>query len=458
MFLPYSTDEHDGKVGIVSVSIVIICLIIQAISHFNYRDVRTEISGLEREIINQRNSYTFREQLSHHTDHQQQDEFSTGHLQTVDSLRSDLINVYKTILAYRLAFIPQEKSIIKMFTSMFAHAGWIHLLSNILFFYVCGVVMEKHWGHIRFLFVYLACGIGAVMAHLLQGVLFSSGSNWDSRFLLGASGAIAGTMGAMLAVHPNTRIKIFYWIHFLFNGTFKLRTKFYLGIWISLQILKTILDSSMSSGVAFSAHIGGFATGILFGLFLKGDEVKFGNKTSENTKTDSFLAMSGYEPLLPQTEPTVYNENKGSLLTDGWMAFAQGQTKEASEAITRHIETLFFHDLTQSRTELCETMEKLSGNWKQLGINGAQAYQWGKKLQERELSAAALICYEIAVQAESSLHVKTNSRYLAAVIRYNLKKGMEKTVEDLLWIIENAPESIPAKDARNLLQKIKTPD
>ena len=142
-----------------------------------------------------------------------------------------------------------------LFSSMFMHGGWMHLIGNMLYLWIFGDNVEDRWGHLRFFIVYLICGIAASMAH----IFFNSNSTLPS---LGASGAISGVLGAYIVLFPRNRIRVI-----LGYGIIALPAIVVLGFWIILQFISQmgqIGTSAETAGVAYWAHIGGFIAGIFF--------------------------------------------------------------------------------------------------------------------------------------------------------------------------------------------------
>ncbi|MGH8014916.1 MAG: rhomboid family intramembrane serine protease [Candidatus Zixiibacteriota bacterium] len=140
------------------------------------------------------------------------------------------------------------------FSSMFMHGGWLHLLGNMLFMWIYGNNVEDFLGHFKFLIFYLASGIAAVALY----TIFSPHSEVP---LVGASGAIAGIMGAYMVLHPRAKITVL--IVFFFIQLVTLPAKVVLGIWFALQLLMSLNTgiSGAGGGVAWMAHVGGFAFG-----------------------------------------------------------------------------------------------------------------------------------------------------------------------------------------------------
>jgi membrane associated rhomboid family serine protease len=147
-----------------------------------------------------------------------------------------------------------------LFTHMFLHAGWLHVLGNMLFLWVFGESVEDILGHGKYLLFYLLCG---VVAGLTQ-TLIDPGSRVP---IVGASGAIAGVMGAYLVKFPRTQVKMLTWFIFIF--TFDVPAWVMLIYWFGIQLfggygsVGGASQGASQGGTAFFAHIGGFVAGIL---------------------------------------------------------------------------------------------------------------------------------------------------------------------------------------------------
>ena len=155
--------------------------------------------------------------------------------------------------------VPDRLNPISLLTSMFLHGGWTHIIGNMLFLWVFGRNVEDLIGGGRFLVFYLGCGLAAAVIHV--------GANLYSRVpTIGASGAIAGVMGAYLIKFPRARIVTLVPI-FFFLTTMEIPAALLLLFWFGMQFLSGIgslaEDSSMSGGIAWFAHIGGFIAGML---------------------------------------------------------------------------------------------------------------------------------------------------------------------------------------------------
>ena len=154
--------------------------------------------------------------------------------------------------------VPAAFSWVAVLTSMFLHGGLFHVAGNMLYLWIFGDNVEDRMGHGRFLVFYLLCGTAAALAQTITAP--------DSVVpMVGASGAIAGVMGAYFVLYPKSRIVTLVPLFFFFQ-IIEVPAIFFLGIWIALQALDgtiSITTPATGGGVAFFAHIGGFAFGIL---------------------------------------------------------------------------------------------------------------------------------------------------------------------------------------------------
>ena len=154
--------------------------------------------------------------------------------------------------------------VVPIFASMFIHAGWLHLLGNMLFLYVFGRTVEDRFGHLKFLLLYFASGFAGALLH----IYLNAGSRVPT---IGASGAIAGVLGAYFVTAPRARIKLT--IFPLVFWTFHLPAVLVLGYWFLIQFLEgyQMLDietATRGGGTAWWAHVGGFVAGMLLAMML----------------------------------------------------------------------------------------------------------------------------------------------------------------------------------------------
>jgi membrane associated rhomboid family serine protease len=148
-----------------------------------------------------------------------------------------------------------------LFTSMFMHGGWLHLGGNMLYLWIFGDNVEDRFGHLPFTIFYLLCGLAATFAQLM----FSLGSRVPN---LGASGAIAGVLGAYILLFPQGRIRVLQG-----SQVVQMPALMVIGLWIVLQFFSgigSIANTAETGGVAYMAHIGGFLAGLVLTFLFRG--------------------------------------------------------------------------------------------------------------------------------------------------------------------------------------------
>lgn len=163
------------------------------------------------------------------------------------------------------ASIPHPDStpefLFAVLVAMFLHAGWFHIIGNLLFLWVFGNNVEDHLGHFKYLLFYLAGGAAAAGAHTF--------THLDSVApIVGASGAVAAVMGAYLVLHPQAKVNVLVPIIFIFT-IIQMPAVIVLGVWFLYQFLIGTQELTGQGGVAWMAHVGGFAFGVI-GIFLLG--------------------------------------------------------------------------------------------------------------------------------------------------------------------------------------------
>jgi membrane associated rhomboid family serine protease len=167
--------------------------------------------------------------------------------------------------------VPDEiihgQRLFTLFTSMFMHASWLHLLGNMLFLYVFGDNIEDVFGHVGYLVFYIISGLAATLSYIaslffvpiIGDIIGISMSSDLTAGVVGASGAISGVLGAYIVLYPKTRI-----ISLVFYVILPVPAIIFLGVWFALQWFYGFFD--VSGGVAYWAHVGGFLVGMLLAL------------------------------------------------------------------------------------------------------------------------------------------------------------------------------------------------
>jgi membrane associated rhomboid family serine protease len=155
--------------------------------------------------------------------------------------------------------VPEKNVYLSILTAMFLHAGWGHLLGNMLFLWIFGNNIEDRLGHLQFLVFYLVCGATATLA-------FAVPNADNPATLVGASGAIAGVLGAYLVMFPRARVTLL--VVPLFFLPLRLPALIVLGGWFAMQVFSGRVADMAGGGVAYLAHVAGFVTGALIVLLL----------------------------------------------------------------------------------------------------------------------------------------------------------------------------------------------
>ena len=183
-------------------------------------------------------------------------------------------------LPARLALVPPPLTLV---TSMFLHGGWIHLIGNMIYLLVFGKGVERALGSLRFLIFYLLCGIVAALTQALTDPAATLP-------MVGASGAIAGVLGAYLVLYPFGQVFVFFWI-IIFFRVVAVPAILLLGFWFLMQLLSAEGAGASVGGVAVWAHVGGFIAGMILVLFMR----RRGVAMLQAARTRSFAISSPRE-------------------------------------------------------------------------------------------------------------------------------------------------------------------
>ncbi len=153
-----------------------------------------------------------------------------------------------------------------LFTHMFLHGGWFHIIGNMWFLWVFGDNVEDRLGKLRYILFYISCGLGAALAQTAVSLAFGGGNVP----MVGASGAVSGVLGAYMRMFPHARVlalvPVFFFLTFV-----EIPALVFIGLWFLIQLVNGIVSLPMVGlgGVAWYAHIGGFIVGyLLIGRFL----------------------------------------------------------------------------------------------------------------------------------------------------------------------------------------------
>jgi membrane associated rhomboid family serine protease len=166
------------------------------------------------------------------------------------------------VFSWTRSDVPLTAVLVPFFTSMFLHGGWLHLIGNMWYLWIFGDNVEDRLGHFTYLIFYLLCGLGAGVVHTVLNYQTSVPS-------IGASGAIAGVLGAYLVSYPHARVLTLIPI-FVFMQVIEIPALIVLGLWFLMQFFYGAASlgaaTANTGGVAWWAHVGGFVIGMLLVL------------------------------------------------------------------------------------------------------------------------------------------------------------------------------------------------
>jgi membrane associated rhomboid family serine protease len=502
MLFPISTDRHDGSIGIASLSIIGICLLANFVMMFEKQQVDKRVQDAVEAYTQEQNKALY----ENAPPMKALEDYAALKMRMADSSNSILQmrrgrdsvenSVRRESMFYRLAFTPAHFNIVSLFTSMFLHGGWMHLIGNMIFFYVCGVAMEKYWGSGRFVLVYLGCGVAASLSFM--GFCAIDWQRLGNTPCVGASGAIAGAMGAFLATHSRAKVKLFWALGFRMHGTFNVVAWVYLGFWFLSQIFFMLLDVKQTLGVAYTAHIGGFLAGIVLGRIIKSEEETslvqpaFAGKGTgrravlpdhlaagapvkeEGLSQEDMYLMSGtalrHAALgLKNRKPTI-TEQAAALQeqaikrearpivsqceTEGFLAIQRGDQAAAARNLVTALDN-YLQTPQEHRDKIASVLTKILEAKPPLPILPAQLYQWAKGIYMLDLKELSLACLDRASLDASNPHIQKNSMLNAAGIRIQHRYQLESAAAGLQKLLSIEPAGVIANQAKQYLGQLQ---
>ncbi len=309
----------------------------------------------------------------------------------------DFVAAYDEFWGYQYGLTPayQKYSWLNYFTSMFLHGGFMHILGNMLFLFLAGIAMEDAWGKTFYLGFYLLAGFVAAATHIYTAP--------DSKiYLVGASGAIAGLMGAFMVRYFRTRIKLFYFV-IVRAGTFKAPAFVMLPLWIALELKDTFTsNTSESGGVAFWAHIGGF----FFGAVIS-----------------ALVYYSGFEKLLaPKSSQKAVSFGTGNAVIEAKSHLRDGEPDEALRKLKQRLEAV------PMDIEACTTLAIAYHQLQQRGAEIATSHRLIHLCLQQKKFNEALNAYSVMLdsyQPTETLHRLPPKDWLS-LCDFILSKGLLK--------------------------------
>ena len=185
----------------------------------------------------------------------------------------------KSLFSGQSLIVGAPDPIVTLFSSMFLHGGWMHLIGNLLFLWIYGNNVEDAMGHIKFIIFYIACGI---VAALTQAFV----APYSEIPMIGASGAVSGTLAAYFLLYPKAKVSTLIFLG-IFITVVRISAGFLIAIWFITQLFSAYITDINTPGVAWHAHIGGFIAGLVLLPFFKNKEYKLFRGGKKQTKRDN---------------------------------------------------------------------------------------------------------------------------------------------------------------------------
>lgn len=522
MFLPIGTDHHDGRVGVVSLIIIVVCIVVHIFVNPDIQRVQREIKkitwdipmelgnfyamdepseALEKhlalmdslnEVVPDDDAEVFyeseedsliammekeREQME-----AMQDPFTYGSREKTReekiwnmATKIQIDRIRETSILYNHGLVSSQITLRTIFTHMFLHADWLHLLGNLWFFYIVGIMMERYWGPVKFLIAYIITGVlsglGFIMISQMQGAQI------DTVPLVGASGAIAGMMGGLLVTWHHIKIKLFYWVG-VRAGTFEVPIGWYLAIYFLGQLFWGIWWGKYSQ-VAYMAHVSGFVFGMILGKLIPGDEIKpeelaregvfdagpLQDKAQRIEEEEMELRYSGKESMAMAAAGVMSDPMKEAQLQkrkvfrfpseEAWNAYRAGDFAKASTGLIGAID-VYLRDVNRFGKNIDQDMQRIYEVHKQLQIPVESYYQWAMQFEVNSLKKSALLSYELCAQYSSDdVEFRLRSLLKSADLRVETGDNIPRAKQVFQFIIANDTKGVLRRQAEYALEQLQ---
>jgi len=419
VIIPIGHDKGRRRLPVVTLAILSLCTLVQV--H------RTVFAPAEEEIF--KKLYT-REEYVHILEHRLDEAGIEYDVKRIDArdyggiddslvpeiqlLDREIKELKKQDLALRFGWAPKDGLTLNLLLCAFVHAGWLHLIGNMLFLWLSGAAIEDRWGHLAFGLFY---AVGAVAASLTYG-MWNKGSEI---VLVGASGAVAACMGAFLILYARVKIRFFWWWYFR-TGTFEARALYALPIWFAEELLYSYFEAHGLKGVAHSAHVGGFIFGMAAAAALKYSGFEEKHLVSFEEQAEDWVSKN------PELDEGLRYERSGQK-SAALAAFKTVLGREPNHAMARSHALLLALEL--SELELARQLA--SGGVADLAKDGRvdelpmvfkklEAAGLAGDLNDRSLAEVARVC--LAQEPYAALGVQMVRRLLDAPVLSPLLPGL----------------------------------
>lgn len=454
MFFPLKTQAHDGKVRLGSIGLIAACIAVHILVWRDNSAREDKLLGLEQELTR----YT----ADKHVDDLLEEAGGEGVFddgspaRERDSLqaiaKAELKQEREASLFYRLALVPGDFNPLNLITHLFTHADLLHLLFNMWFFYLVGVTMEKYWGMGKFLLLYAACGIAAAL-----GFILISGAKNRGIPMVGASGAIAGMMGAFAVTHGDAKVTMM-WLFGFRGGTFQVSSRIYMGFWIAGQLWDAFVHSGQAGGTAFMAHVAGFFCGMLLGKKVSPDVFYERAYVQDGFAAAVDKLVSGEKLELPKAKPEMPAHQNGSdvmtLLNQARHVLEHGNGCEAGNLLGTAVEKAFGVpglDPKVFETGLIRVLESQPA----AVLPPGALYGWARRLESIDWWQWAIRFYDAAANdptGGTNGHAKSNARFRAAALRMDRRYESDLARMGFQAILASEPEGNFAEEAGSRLK------
>lgn len=519
MFIPIGTDHHDGRIGVVSLSIIVICILVHVFVHPDTKRVNREINDLVFGLIeDEAEFYEFgepSERLSRHYElidslakempleepevYESEEDSIEAMLEkeremfeamkdpyammTMEktpeqkikeqALKIQVQAIRETSILYKFGLVSSSITVRSIFSHMFLHGDWIHLLGNLWFFYIVGVMMERYWGPVKFLIAYLLTGILSALGFIIISEM--QGADIEKVPLVGASGAIAGMMGGLFVTWNHIRVKIFYWVGLIRAGTFEMSIGWYLGIYFAGQIFWGLLWGKYSN-VAYMAHVSGFFFGMLFGKLLRGDEIPAHEIANEGVfdaehlkpelteeeqlrmrySGEEAMAMASAGVMLDPAKEAAAERRKVKVFPseEAWGAYKGGDYTKASTGLISAMD-VYLRDVVRFGKNIDQDMERIYEIHKNLQIPVEAYYQWAMQFEMNHLKRSALFAYELCAQySTDDVEFRLRALLKSAELRVETNTNINRAKQVFELIIKNDKKGALRRQAEYALEQL----
>jgi membrane associated rhomboid family serine protease len=415
MFIPINTSVNNGRIRMGSLGIILICLVMHLLLAPQMSKWESQYQREFEQII---------------TEAQAEMTTETDAVDLVRGIQKELglkkQEMLKNSPLKMFGFTPAEFNPVHLFTSLFVHGGWMHLIFNMLFFYLCAVAMEHHWGTPRFLLAYLGSGIFATGFYSLVTWIYNPAALGIP--LVGASGAIAGAMGAFLIVHAKSKVSILYMGFSIIPKTFQIPSWLYLSLWFLGELLFTLFFSGSNNDVAYSAHVGGFLAGVFFAKTLQSEE-------SASIILNPAIKSS---PLISIQEPAAPQQNL-SPIEKAWLSYDQNDIEGAHKQFLALFDK-WFSDPDHHLDDITFHLEKIFRKGRKIKFPPAQLLQWGIRLRSYDIGLLALGCFEMGFQENAAHNIKQRCHLRAGETGLEIGRNQERSIWHLQQLLNpNSP-------------------